>query len=225
MGRFSAWPGWGIHTLRTGDGCSPWVWTRRRTSCALQSRFAVTAVTVGPSTPVALVLSIGLSWSRRRSRGIWWAHEVHVSVGSLPAVAGILSSAVATGDFLPGSVSRLDFLAAEGPCCPVQVPALRPPSPCTRRSRAQRTRGPSDFRRLVTRDWRGARWSHRDRSSWWAASEAVGSPMSTTVPWSACWGSEPRKSPPTLPCHVYAGVAFPVGGQGRPLRPRSISGR
>ena len=96
--------------------------------------------------------------------------------------------------------------------------ALRTPSPCTRLSRAPSTMGPSDFLRLVTRDLRCARLSHRYRSSVWAVSEAAGSPKSTKVPWSACCGSKPRKSQHRLTCSVYAGAAFPFGGQGRPLR-------
>ena len=68
---------------------------------------AMTSATRGPSTPGALVLSMGLRGSRRLSRGRWWAHEGNVRCGSLRAVAGILSSAGATGVGLPGSVSSM----------------------------------------------------------------------------------------------------------------------
>ena len=113
---------------------------------------------------------------------------------SLRAFAGILSSAVATGVVLPGSVSSLLPLTVSGPCFPFQVQALRTPSPCTRLSRAPSTLSPSDFLRLVTRDLRCARLSRRDRSSVSAVSEAAGSPTSTKVPLAACCGSAPRQS-------------------------------
>jgi hypothetical protein len=72
--------------------------------------------------------------------------------------------------------------------------------------------GPSDRLRLVTRDWRCPRLSHRYRSRWWAASEAVGSPTSTKVPLSACCGSAPRKSPHKLTRYRFCRYCLPVWG-------------
>ena len=67
----------------------------------------MTSATLCPSPPVALVLSMWLSVSRSLSRVMWWAHEVHVSFGSLRAFAVLLARAVATVDVLPGAVSSM----------------------------------------------------------------------------------------------------------------------
>src|SRR5215472_11073858 len=105
------------------------------------------------------------------------------------------------------------------PCCPRTIHLPLTASPCGRLSRPRSTISQYDFHSIV-RPPSPCRLVEPYKLSF----EPNGSPVFTSIPLAACWRYEPREHRKPLATCATCDSAFPIAGQGRLLRSRSISG-